>query len=103
MTRGSSRKDQKTVKEKYDRYPSISNTRSIHMDIELGEGSSLGRGKSHRKCLVYLKNSKEVSVAGAEGAMDSQAWGHRGEGSRTRGNDGTLALTQGEMGSGWRV
>lgn len=38
MTRGSSRKDQKTVKEKYDRYPSISNTRSIHMDIESGRG-----------------------------------------------------------------
>lgn len=31
-------------------------------------GSSLGRGESHRKCLVCLRNRREAGVVGAEGA-----------------------------------
>lgn len=100
MRRGNSRNDQNTVKEIYKKHPSIRNTRSIHMDIRLGEAVQ-AEGRATERCLVYLKNSKEeAGVAGTEGARDSQAWGHRGKGSRTRGNDMTLALTQGEMGGG---
>lgn len=83
------------MKEKYEKYPFIWN-KEVSTWTFL-EKSGPGRQMSHRKCLVYLRNSKEASVTGREGAGDTDAKEARRETDRAR------ALTPSEVSSDWRV